>query len=201
MLGLAEVEVFGGTGDSLGGLIRTDLTGSMQGHNATLLVRIPFGIPVEEMPALDRLTLRVKYDDGFVAYLNGVEIARRNAPATLFWNSVATAEHSLPGALQFEEIVIPRLAKAVKIPIDANLISVVPLGGRHVDHFWKLLHSLDVLHLTLLDFDRERLGGGWGRIHYACSQLIEAGVPNLLMLNGGRCRIRTCDLLRVKQTL
>ena len=104
VLALAEVEVFGGTGDPLGGLIRTDLTGSMQGHNATLLVRIPFGIPVEEMPALDRLTLRLKYDDGFVAYLNGIEIARRNAPATPFWNSTATAEHSLPGALQFEEI-------------------------------------------------------------------------------------------------
>lgn len=89
-----------------------------------------------------------------------------------------------------EEIVIPRVAKALKISIDTNLVSVVPLGGRHVNHFWKLLHGLDIPHLTLLDLDRERLGGGWGRIHYACSQLIEAGVSREKLLsvadgNGG----------------
>jgi hypothetical protein len=89
-----------------------------------------------------------------------------------------------------EEIVIPRVARASGIAIDTNLISVVPLGGRHVNHFWKLLRSLDIPHLTLLDFDRERLGGGWGRIHYACAELIKLGVPRKELLaiddgNGG----------------
>ena len=104
VLALAEVEVFGGPADVLGSLVRTDLAGAMRGANASVLVRIPFGIPVEEMPVLDRLTLRMKYDDGFVASLNGVEIARRNAPATLAWDSAATVEHPLGEALQFEEI-------------------------------------------------------------------------------------------------
>jgi putative ATP-dependent endonuclease of the OLD family len=81
-----------------------------------------------------------------------------------------------------EEIVIPRTAKASGVAIDANLISVVPLGGRHVNHFWKLLYGLDIPHLTLLDFDQERLGGGWGRIHYACSELIKAGVERETIL-------------------
>ena len=36
-----------------------------------------------------RLTLRMRYDDGFVAYINGEYIAEANAPETLQWNSVA----------------------------------------------------------------------------------------------------------------
>ena len=85
-------------------LIKTNLSSAMVGVNASVLARIPFGIPVEEMPRLDRLTLRMKYDDGFVAYLNGVEIARRNAAAVPAWNATATAAHPLSGTMPFEDI-------------------------------------------------------------------------------------------------
>mgnify|MGYP000399797123 CR=1 FL=1 len=37
------------------------------------------------------LTLDVRYDDGFVAYLNGTKIAERNAPASPAFDSTATA--------------------------------------------------------------------------------------------------------------
>jgi len=43
--------------------------------------------------ALSDLSLRIRYDDGFIAYLNGTEIARRNAPETVAWNSAATNSH------------------------------------------------------------------------------------------------------------
>jgi putative ATP-dependent endonuclease of the OLD family len=74
-----------------------------------------------------------------------------------------------------EEIVIPRLAEARGVPIDASFVSVVPLGGRHVNHFWRLLKQLEVPYVTLLDLDRERMGGGWGRIKYAVEQLLAIG--------------------------
>jgi energy-coupling factor transporter ATP-binding protein EcfA2 len=74
-----------------------------------------------------------------------------------------------------EEIVVPRLAEACGVPIDASLVSVVPLGGRHVNHFWNLLNQLEIPYLTLLDLDREREGGGWGRIKYAIQQLLALG--------------------------
>lgn len=74
-----------------------------------------------------------------------------------------------------EEIVLPRLAEARGVPIDASFVSVVPLGGRHVNHFWRLLNQLGIPFVTLLDLDRERLGGGWGRIKYALEQLIAIG--------------------------
>lgn len=75
-----------------------------------------------------------------------------------------------------EELVIPRLAKALGgVDLDPSLISFVPLGGRHVNHFWRLLKSLRIPHVTLLDLDLGRNGGGWGRIKYALEQLIEFG--------------------------
>lgn len=75
-----------------------------------------------------------------------------------------------------EEVVLPRLADAMGFDIDRSFVAVVPLGGRHVNHLWRLLTDLDIPYATLLDLDWGRDGGGWGRIKTACSQLIESGV-------------------------
>ncbi|WP_339310831.1 AAA family ATPase [Paenibacillus sp. FSL M7-0896] len=74
-----------------------------------------------------------------------------------------------------EEIVIPRILEINEIYPDDYGISIVPLGGRHVNHMWKLLNELDIPHITLLDLDRERGGGGWSRIKYAINQLLLNG--------------------------
>ncbi|MCE9616069.1 MAG: lamin tail domain-containing protein [Lentisphaerae bacterium] len=52
---------------------------------------------------LDELLLRVKFDDGFVAYLNGVRVAAANDPAGLRWDSSATIEQTNSDAMVFEE--------------------------------------------------------------------------------------------------
>lgn len=70
-----------------------------------------------------------------------------------------------------EEIVFPRLLKAKGAPVDENAISVAPLGGRHVNHFWHLLNGLDIPFITVLDLDLARYGGGWGRVKYVNDQL------------------------------
>jgi putative ATP-dependent endonuclease of OLD family len=46
-----------------------------------------------------------------------------------------------------------RCLQAAALEVDAASVSVVPLGGRHVNHFWRLLHGLDIPHVTLLDLD------------------------------------------------
>lgn len=71
-----------------------------------------------------------------------------------------------------EEVVLPRLMAAEGILEDDSSISVVPLGGRHVNHFWRLLRGLGIPHVTLLDLDLARHQGGWGRIKYAARQLL-----------------------------
>jgi putative ATP-dependent endonuclease of the OLD family len=71
-----------------------------------------------------------------------------------------------------EEVVLSRLLAAKGILADDASISVVPLGGRHVNHFWRLLHGLGIPHVTLLDLDLARFQGGWGRVKYAAKQLL-----------------------------
>ncbi|QCS54150.1 ATP-dependent nuclease [Priestia flexa] len=86
-----------------------------------------------------------------------------------------------------EEILLPKFISIINDDLDSIGISVVPLGGRHVNHFWKILAQLDIPFITLLDLDRERYGGGWGRIKYVLNQLIENGVykNKLLKLSDG----------------
>ncbi len=70
--------------------IETDIS-AMIGSNQTAYVRVPFAI---DDPSLVRtLTLRMWFDDGIIAYINGREVARYNAPApgSETWNSGAPA--------------------------------------------------------------------------------------------------------------
>lgn len=70
-----------------------------------------------------------------------------------------------------EGIVLPRLLQVKGTPVDESAITVAPLGGRHVNHFWRLLSALQIPYLTLLDLDVARYGAGWGRIKYVNDQL------------------------------
>lgn len=74
-----------------------------------------------------------------------------------------------------EEIVLPRLCEVADVRVDPSFISVVPLGGRHVNHLWRLLSDLSIPYVTLIDLDREREFGGWARIHYLIDQLEKVG--------------------------
>ena len=71
-----------------------------------------------------------------------------------------------------EEVVLPRVLKLEGLEADDASISIVPLGGRHVNHFWRLLRGIDIPYVTLLDLDLARYQGGWGRIRYAVTQLL-----------------------------
>ncbi|MCP5357560.1 MAG: AAA family ATPase [Pseudomonadales bacterium] len=70
-----------------------------------------------------------------------------------------------------EEIVLPRLLQVKGAPIDESAVTIAPLGGRHVNHFWRLLSALQIPYLTLLDLDVARYAAGWGRIKYVNDQL------------------------------
>ena len=78
-----------GTTSSFGAEFATDVGEQMSGQSTDLFLRVPFEL--DDPNSLDSLTLRMNYDDGFVAYLNGTEVARRNAPdqAIVPGNSVA----------------------------------------------------------------------------------------------------------------
>ena len=92
---IAEVEFLGRTGESavnFSELISSDIEDALFETGTGVYVRLPFEILPGELPV--NPVLRVWYDDGFVAYLNGVEVARRNAPELADWNAVAASDRS-----------------------------------------------------------------------------------------------------------
>lgn len=103
VLSLGEVEVWGRNLSNYAAFFQTDLEEEMAGQNASVYLRTTFNV-TEDPAALSQLLLNMQYDDGFVAYLNGMKIAERNAPATPQYNSAATVDRSDASALQVESI-------------------------------------------------------------------------------------------------
>lgn len=96
-----------------------------------------------------------------------------------------------------EEIVLPRLLQAKGAPVDESAVTIAPLGGRHVNHFWRLLSALQIPYLTLLDLDVARYAAGWGRIKYVNDQLIVHEPQNKLPEDQG-IPIWNSDTYRVR---
>lgn len=98
----------------------SNLQSSMLGAASTAYVRIPFD--VADASAFEFLKLKLKHDAGFVAYLNGVEVARANAPGAPVYNSEATFERSDVDAIAFTEI---NLSSRLGILADgANVLAI-----------------------------------------------------------------------------
>ena len=62
----------------------------MRNLNESAFIRLPFVI--DDASTVVALRLRMRWDDGFIAYLNGVEVAAHNAPANPTWNSGSTGD-------------------------------------------------------------------------------------------------------------
>ncbi len=93
VLSLGEVQVMGTELTGYRPYIRTDNQAAMKDVSPTAYWRLPFNIAAPS--AMTALDLQMRYDDGFVAYLNGTEVARRNAPTTPDHTSTATANRTL----------------------------------------------------------------------------------------------------------
>ncbi|MBN2181939.1 MAG: lamin tail domain-containing protein [Sedimentisphaerales bacterium] len=78
-------------------LISLDIEDLMYHNLTTFYVRIPFIVDINP-DYFKAMSLRIRYDDGFVAYLNGTEIARRNFTGDPAWNSHADGDHEANGA-------------------------------------------------------------------------------------------------------
>jgi hypothetical protein len=83
---------------------------AMHNIRTTCYLRIPFTVPAGAV--LGNLTLRVKYDDGFIAWLNGQPLlsggtqVRRRTPDPVLWNSAATGNREDSAAMIYEDIQV-----------------------------------------------------------------------------------------------
>jgi hypothetical protein len=94
-----------GVGYDYAGLVGLDV-GAMRYVNPSVYVRIPFA--VNDVPAIDRLILRMKFEDGFVAYINDVPVADSGAddPENMSWNEGSTGNREDSLAQVFEDFDI-----------------------------------------------------------------------------------------------
>lgn len=110
-----------------------------------------------------------------------VRLAVRSYPELYFARFVILAEGVS------ERIVLTRLAEAKGVPLDPSFVPIVPLGGRYVSHFWRLLTDLDIPYATLLDFDLGRAHGGANMIRTVVAALKQVGhdlTKNPSVVNG-----------------
>lgn len=110
---------------------------SIASGTTNLYLRVPFTLSSTE--DLGNLTLRMKYDDGFVAYINGHRFAEANAPDTLDYNTPAVGGQPDSSAEVFTEF--DASAAISHLRIGTNVLAI---------HALNLPNSSDMLHVPEL---------------------------------------------------
>ena len=108
--------------------IGIDVNDDMNDKNTSVYVRIPFTVRAGDLDGINLLNLRVKYDDGFVAYLNGLRVAGANAPSTVRWNSSASSDHADAAAVSYQNFKISDHLD--RLQIGANILAIQGLNAQ-----------------------------------------------------------------------
>jgi len=108
------------------GLINIDIGDQMYNKNTTCYIRIPFTVDADDLAGFNFMTLEIRYDDGFVAYINGVEIDKRNFTGTPAWNSNASALNDDSAAVMFESVGVSEDISALQA--GANILAIHALN-------------------------------------------------------------------------
>ena len=90
----------------------------MQQRYTSVLLRKHFY--VDDLAKTTALKLSVNYGDGFVAWINGVQVASQNAPAAPTAASIATAEH--PGSAEHRYEVFP--VPGAPLRVGRNILAI-----------------------------------------------------------------------------
>lgn len=125
-------------------LIITNLQQDMLDKASSAYLRIPFtGV---DPASIATLTLRMKYDDGFVAYLNGTKVASSNAPASPAWNSTATGERSSAQGSAYQDFDISAFKSALRS--GQNILAIQGLNISAADPDFLLLPEIQYTEQT-----------------------------------------------------
>ncbi len=110
-------------------LIETDVRDEMYQKSSTLFARVPFLPATVEVDSLD---LEMQFDAGFVAYLNGTEILRQNAPGSvgtpLGHDAVAIGEWSESELLEVQTFGLSNFIPLLK-PGTPNVLAIQGLNS------------------------------------------------------------------------
>ncbi len=147
-------------GSSGGGLIATDISSRMIGINRSVYVRIPFA--VENADELEALSLSMRYNDGFVAYINGERVASSNVRAgNPAWNAGSLSARSDQDAFEVEVFNISQSVGLLNEG-SSNVLAIHGLNNSVSDDSFLILPTLAGGGLTQGDpfyFDEPTPGG------------------------------------------
>jgi hypothetical protein len=139
-------------------LISLDLESQMygSGKNNTCYIRVPFTLDANSLADVNELTLKLRCDDGFVAYLNGREVARANFTGTPAWNSHAdSAIESI--ASDFDEY-IDISAFISNLKAGANILAIQGMNSGNTSSDFLISVAMDAVLLKVekrLSLDNE----------------------------------------------
>ena len=157
--GLAVTSVpFAGGGNSsspIAGAVKTNVKSAVQAAiqtagSTSLYSRITFS--AADLASLTSLTLRMQYGSGYVAYLNGVEIASSNAPASPTWNSAALEYRTSPvQTTTYEDVDISSFLNSTTaghLTATGNVLAIQTLMSSATDQNLLVVPEISQLAIT-----------------------------------------------------
>lgn len=107
--------------------IGLDVEDQMYGVNSSCYIRIPFDVDPDWVGTFSELELSLRYDDGFVVYLNGTQMGAANFVGTPQWDSETYVNHE---SLADEFDLVLDLSEYVDLLVEGdNLLAIHALNG------------------------------------------------------------------------
>ncbi len=131
---------FGTVGQGDADAIATDVNDEMLGFNASLCTRMEFS--VEDPCFYDSMTLGVRYEDGYIAYLNGVEVAEKNFAGSPVWNSAAASNRPIQDSYLFESASLRAFLHLLRPAPEKNVLAIHALNDQAANGEFFLLPEL-----------------------------------------------------------
>ena len=128
-------------------LIQTNIETQMFKVNTSVYVRLPFQV-ADLATAAGALVLKMKFEDGFVAYLNGVEVARLGTPPALAWNAKAPVRRLEKDAQVFASFNISGSSALLKQGANVLAIHALNDSSTAATSDFLLLPEIEVLKVT-----------------------------------------------------
>ena len=122
---------------------QTNLRAEMYGYGKqkSAFVRYPFVL--DNSASVAQVLLRLRFEDGFAAWLNGTLVASNNVPAPLAWNSGASATRSDTLAVVFQDYTLDSFSHLLVDGTNVLAMQVLNVATNSTD-----LLLMSELHLT-----------------------------------------------------
>lgn len=122
-------------------LISLDVLDQLRGQATSCLIRQVFDLDVQALETLSELRFKIAFDDAFVAYINGVEIARDHFAGSPHWDSTSDQNHEASSSTFDLDLDISAFIDAL-MP-GQNLLAIHGLNANFTSSDFLILSTLE----------------------------------------------------------